>query len=264
MNEYKIYYSADIKKRNVFYNSQNGELTINTYKQVLKQEEFQMFIDKKLDEYKNLIIKDIIKFDFTNKIVNVNNIIREFFNDLELNDEILNKKLVDMEQMVTELYGKVIKIPYNHSLKLELSKEEDRFLINVYYPRFNKEDFETFNYQLDIAKIVGYLYFNTDIFIGAESIRNNDIISFEECSSDKIRSLYDDNKSDESLTDFALMFLLPTSLITILKSPLTEFTIDEQAEIISKELNIDYDYILRRLYLNKTLEYMLKERRIEQ
>ena len=263
MNEYKIYYSADIKKRNGSYHPQKGELIINTYKQVLKLEEFQMFIDKKLIDYKNLIIKDIVKFDFTNKIVNVNNIIREFFNDLELNDEILNKKLVDMEQMAIELYGKIIKIPYNHSLKLELSKEEDRFLINVYYPRFNKEDFETFNYQVDIAKILGFLYFNTDIFIGAESIRNKDIISFEESSDESIRVFYEDNKSNEGLTDFALMFLLPTFLITILKTPLSEESIDKQAEIISKELNIDYDYILRRLYLNNTLEYALKEKREE-
>lgn len=263
MNEYKIYYSADIKKRNGYYSHQDGELTINTYKQVLKQEEFHMFIDKKLNDYENLIIKDIIKCDFINKIVNVNNIIQEFFYDLDLNDEILNKKLVDMERMVIELYGKVIKIPYNYSLKLELSKEDDKFLINVYYPRFNKEDFETFDYQLDIAKIVGFLYFNTDIFIGSESIRNDDIISFEECSSDKIRTLYDENKSDEALTDFGLMFLLPTSLITILKNPLSESDIDEQAKIISEQLNIQYDYILRRLYLNKTLEYVLKDKKEE-
>lgn len=260
MNEYKIYYSADIKKRNGYYTPQKGELVINTYKQVLTLPEFQSFIDKKLVDYKNLIIKDIIKSDFLDKIIASNNIIQEFFSDLELNDEILEKKLVDMEKMVIELYGKIIKIPYNYEFKLEVSKEKDKFIINVYYPRFNTIDFETFNYQLDIAKIIAFLYLNTNIFIGSENIRSEDILVFENCLEEELRTSYENHKSNENFTDFALMFLLPTYLINILKIKYNDLIIDEQAEKISNELKIDYDYVLRRLYLNNTLEYALRKK----
>lgn len=221
-------------------------------------DEIYPFIAKNLSNFKNLEIKEVIKEDFLDKVIDVEYKINEFLNDLELIDEILSSKFVDIEEIVSEHYGKLFKIPYNYSFKVELDKDNNDFLINVYYPRFNKEELNNFKYKLEIAKIIAFLYLYTDIFIGTETIRNEDYLEFEKISNNELREKYEEMKANESLIDFALILLLPRFLIKSLTINMEEASLVEKADIIKKELNIESSLILRRLYLNKTFKYANK------
>lgn len=264
MNEYKIYYSANVKQGAGYYKYQKGELLINTYKSVLTENEFQSFIDKKLIDYQKLNIDCIIKNNLANRIVDSNKLINTFFEELELIDNMLEEKKVNVEKLVIELYGKLVKIPYNHSIKAELSKENDKFQVTLYYPRFNKEEISSFKSKLEIAKIIGFLYLYTDIFIGSECLKNNEeCISFVNVDKYELKNLYEEKENDDSIIDFALILLLPTPLINTLSCMIDTDSLDEKADIINNELNIEKEYILRRLYLDNTLNFMSLIRKVD-